>query len=151
LDFHELLMAFEEEFDIDISTEEENHLTKISDVVHFILSHERKLLDSDKRDKKGMLKATCSPISSRWGFEDESGNFIIPYQWKSVGEFREGLAIVMDDNEKFGYIDKIGNLIIPCQWGYAEPFSDGSAKVEDENGRLWKIDKTGKVVEETKR
>lgn len=151
LDFQELLMAFEEEFDIDISTEEENHLTKISDVVHYILSHERKILNPDKRNKKRILKATCSSISSRWGFEDELGNLIIPYQWKSVGEFREGLAIVMDDNEKFGFIDKTGNLIIPCQWGYAESFSEGSAKVEDENGKWWIIDKTGKIIGETTR
>jgi hypothetical protein len=59
--------------------------------------------------------------------------------------FKEGLALVRDDNFKFGFIDKTGKLVIPCKWNTAFDFSEGLAKVED-HGKFGFIDKTGRLV-----
>ena len=68
-------------------------------------------------------------------------------KWEYKGAaFCEGLAPVMDDNEKWGFIDKTGKLVIPCKWNGVESFSEGLAVVLDDNWKWGFIDKTGKLV-----
>ena len=81
-----------------------------------------------------------------YGYIDESGEVVIPCQWKWGWSFSDGLARVQDANDKWGYIDKTGKVVIPCQWKDSGSFSEGLAIVQDADGKWWKIDKTGKVV-----
>lgn len=81
-----------------------------------------------------------------YGFADESGKVVIPYQWKDAWVFSEGLAAVKNDQGKWGYIDKTGKVIIPCQLKIAGAFSEGLACIQDDQGKWGFIDKTGKVV-----
>ena len=68
-------------------------------------------------------------------------------KWKYQGDYYEGLAAVLDDNDKWGFIDETGKVVIPCQWKNAGYFSKGQAAVLDANGKWHTIDKTGKIVE----
>ena len=83
---------------------------------------------------------------SKYGFIDEMGNIIIPCQLSSAGDFRDGLARIVDQDKKHGFIDETGKIVIPCQWNEAGDFSEGLASVKDENGKCGFIDKTGNVV-----
>ena len=67
-------------------------------------------------------------------------------QWKDAGNFSEGLAGVMDANEKWGFIDKTGKVVISCQWKGARDFHEGLALVKDANEKWGFIDKTGKIL-----
>ena len=44
-----------------------------------------------------------------YGFKDQDNKVVIPCQWIHAGLFSEGLAPVMDDNDKYGYINNTGN------------------------------------------
>lgn len=69
-----------------------------------------------------------SPISERgsqlerayraglWGFENESGNLIIPAVFHSAGEFSNGLARVANEEGRWGYINSAGEVVIPLQF-----------------------------------
>ncbi len=67
-------------------------------------------------------------------------------QWKWKGDYNEGLAMVLDANNKLGFIDQTGKLVIPCQWKSVDDFHEGLARVYDDNEKYGFIDKTGKVV-----
>ena len=81
-----------------------------------------------------------------WGFVNQSGEIVIPCQWKIARRFREGLAKVVNANNRCGFMDKTGKLLLPCQWKNALWFSEGLAGVEDDNEKWGFIDKTGQVV-----
>ena len=36
--------------------------------------------------------------------------------WRYVGKYKEGLAVVMDQNDKWGFIDETGTVAILCTW-----------------------------------
>jgi opacity protein-like surface antigen len=82
--------------------------------------------------------------NNKWGFVNETGKEIIPFMFKDVGEFSEGLARVrITDN--WGFIDKTG-VIIPARYFAVGDFSDGLARVKNINGEWGFIDKTGQEV-----
>ncbi|MFN8361661.1 MAG: WG repeat-containing protein [Candidatus Kapaibacterium sp.] len=62
------------------------------------------------------------------GFIDSTGRVVIPPQFRSAGDFSEGLASVRLSGT-YGYIDATGTFIIPPQFDYATPFSGGLAVV----------------------
>lgn len=70
---------------------------------------------------------------------------MIPFKWKGVNLFSEGLAPVQNEYNKWGYIDTTGKLVITCQWKYAGDFRNGIASVW-KRGKCFHIDKTGKIV-----
>ena len=83
---------------------------------------------------------------------DKSGNVIEEYkrvevkEWYVIYSYKEGLARVIDFNDKYGFIDKKGNVAIPCEWKYADDFHDGLAYVANAEGDHGYIDKLGKEV-----
>ena len=84
----------------------------------------------------------------KWGFVDEIGKEVIPFKYKEVGEFSEGLARVRSKN-KWGFIDKTGLMRIPAWYSAAGDFSEGLARVKrkkDDFYRYGFIGKTGKVI-----
>lgn len=79
----------------------------------------------------------------KFGFIDSTGKVVKDLQYKDALSFSEGLAYVMNDNER-GYIDKTGKMVIPLDSnivGYA--FSEGLAAVSNNHFKVGFIDKTG--------
>jgi len=66
--------------------------------------------------------------------------------WRYVGKYKEGLAVVMDQNDKWGFIDETGTVAILCTWREAWGFRECMAKVRDDNSLFGYIDKTGTLV-----
>ena len=79
----------------------------------------------------------------KYGFKDEMGKIVIPCQWKSVQQFRDGIARVKDENDLYGFINERGEIVIPCQWKDVREFSDGLAAVQDVNDLYGFINKSG--------
>ena len=68
------------------------------------------------------------------------------YNWRYVGKYKEGLAVVMDQNDKWGFVDETGDVAIPCIWREAWGFREGLARVRGDNSLFGFIDKTGTLV-----
>ena len=81
------------------------------------------------------------------GFVDAQGNLAIPFNSDYVGftDFSEGLAGVMDTNQKIGFIDKTGRLVIPYRYDAAYTFSEGLCAVK-KDGKWGFIDRQGNTV-----
>ena len=81
----------------------------------------------------------------KYGFIDQTGNFVIEPKFEMADSFSEGLACVSTGNGKYGYIDKTGRFVIAPRFKNGEIFSEGLARVENEDGFGF-IDKTGRIV-----
>ena len=82
-----------------------------------------------------------------WGFLDKNGNEIIKPQYKTVSNFRLGLAAVEDLEGKWGYINLNGESVIACQYKSAYTFNDnGLAIVKGESG-YHVINREGSIVQ----
>ena len=110
-----------------------------------------------------------------YGYANELGKVVIPFQWKEVEpfyyglarvvdekgqwhiintngtvllniEFSEGLARVSNLHGKWGFIDQKGKMVIPCQWENAWWFSQGLALVKNSQGKNGFIDRTGTLM-----
>ena len=82
--------------------------------------------------------------ASLWGYIDNTGKEVINPQFKSAGQFSEGLAAVRL-NGTYGYIDKSGSFIIKPIYDIALPFQSGLAKVFLD-GKPYFIDKKGNIT-----
>lgn len=94
--------------------------------------------------------------NGKWGFADEDGKIVIPFEYDEVRNFSEGLAAVKVINHEgipeWGYIDQSGNIVIDLQicnpaegrMEYIGDFKNGVAFVTRELYCL--IDKEGKVL-----
>jgi hypothetical protein len=84
-------------------------------------------------------------LNGKSGCIDRSGKEVIPLKYDLVGDFSEGLAIVMLDG-RYGFIDKSGKEVVTPLYDFVDDnFSDGLAKVML-NGKYGFIDKSGNVV-----
>jgi WG containing repeat len=99
-----------------------------------------------------------------YGYKNSRTEKIIirPQFREAADRFSEGLAWVMDKQDRVGYIDKQGKMAIPPQYSYSKQFTSagvvttyfgsdfngGLAKVcsVDESRKCGYIDRTGKVV-----
>lgn len=85
-----------------------------------------------------------------WGIIDIEGTVIIPLQYRSISDFKEGLSIVsIMQTAKYGFIDKTGKIIIPTIWDVGDSFSEGLAPMR-KDGYWGFIDKKGNTVIEFK-
>ena len=105
-------------------------------------------LDYDtKENKKG---------SGDWGFKDANNKIVIPPQFEAAYGFSEGLAMVLNADNKYGFIDETGKIIIEPQYevcgsGGNGFFKEGLAIVatsseEAGRGKCGVIDKEGNWV-----
>lgn len=81
-----------------------------------------------------------------FGIIDTTGKVVKPIQYKDALSYSEGLAYVMNDNER-GYIDHSGNMVIKLnsdEVGYA--FSEGLAAISNDDDRVGFINKKGEMV-----
>jgi len=82
----------------------------------------------------------------KYGFKDSiTGEKEIKAQYVQVGEFHEGLAVVMLD-KKIGYIDETGKYAIPLAFLAGTDFSEGRAFASKGGLKYGLIDKTGKFL-----
>lgn len=97
--------------------------------------------DSVKNSNQNLRK---NRQNGKWGFIDEDGNLVIPYEFDFILNFSENLAVVRQ-GDRWGFIDKVGNFAVPLNFECALSFSEGLAAVE-QNGKWGFIDKTGHFV-----
>lgn len=84
------------------------------------------------------------------GVLDRTGKQIVPFKYKQVDDFSEGLVAVTADMKKWGFVDTSGKEVIPLNFerGPQTPkFVDGRAQVKSGN-RIHFIDKSGKDIGE---
>jgi len=62
-----------------------------------------KIVPFDKDNEEGLAFAEYP--GGNWGVIDNQGNVVLPYQWKSVDRFCEGMARVQTHNGHWNYID----------------------------------------------
>ncbi|HEY9715746.1 MAG TPA: WG repeat-containing protein [Chroococcales cyanobacterium] len=102
---------------------------------------------------------TASPPDKLYGVIDQSGNEIVPPNYRSIGDYHSGLALVegkpykmgeSDNYVPFGYIDTRGNFVIKQKFLFAESFSEDRAMVctsiDLSQKRFGYIDPAGKTV-----
>jgi hypothetical protein len=58
---------------------------------------------------------------------------VIPYKYQDAQDFKNGLAIVVNQNDKYGAINRLGNVVIPFKFNYLSSFSDGLALYTEDN------------------
>lgn len=93
-------------------------------------------------------------ILDRWGFIDEQGKEVIPCQFAEVGDFKDGIAKVLNRlyPTSVGYIDLAGKVIIPAVLklgrSEGEEMSGGSEVISGTLPNLNEVtfDETGKCI-----
>ena len=90
----------------------------------------------------GLMKV-CDD-QDNWGFINNKGIQVIPFLYKSVTQFNEGVASVKKDG-KYGLIDIKGNVIVPFQYDEVILFSEGLSKLY-QNKKVGFVDKNGRLV-----
>jgi len=82
-----------------------------------------------------------------WGCINRNGDFIIPMNYLDITEFSEGLAYIMNLEER-GYVDTNGKFVFTFGKGFsAYGFREGLSPVSDANiGKFGFVDRTGEVV-----
>ena len=118
--------------------------------------------------KKVMLKGVDNVVGASEGdsltvfFKDDlrgflnvnTGEVVIPAQYKKAWVFSEGLAAVMDHSGKIGFINKDNEVVLPFVYNYRKNwpidyyFSNGYCVMTDERGACGVIDKEGNWVME---
>lgn len=71
-------------------------------------------------------------VEDKWGYIDETGEYVIEPQFKYAGYFSEGLAAVQNKTTRlWGYIDSSGEYVIEPQFFVANSFVNGYARIEE--------------------
>ncbi len=112
----------------------------ITDKFYSYISHESEGLIRVKDQK------------NNFGFIDLEGHEVIPPIFQTAGDFKDGLAKVLDiKTHKYGFINKQGELAIPYMYDMVSDFHDGKSIVLLD-GNSFYIDKNNNSLhlEETK-
>jgi len=82
-----------------------------------------------------------------WGCIDRNGDFIIPMKYIDIADFSEGLAYIMNLDER-GFVDTNGKFVFTLEKGFAGyGFREGLSPISDANiGKFGFVDKTGKLI-----
>ena len=92
--------------------------------------------------------SVCTDRGWRWGFIDESGEFVIKPRFHDSKSFREGLAGVQL-GDKWGFINKRGKMIVDPklddEYGVDFEYREGLSAVKI-NKKYGYIDPAGKLV-----
>ncbi len=77
--------------------------------------------------------------------EEETGKIIIPFEYKDMGQYSEGLISAQNINGDCGYLDISGKVIIPFEYSQAGDFSEGLAAVYNKSGEFMNTIGFGRV------
>lgn len=91
---------------------------------------------------EGLLIAKSN---EQYGFINAAGEIAIPFAYREVELFKEGLALVANEEGRYGFIDKKGKIVLPMVYERAYSFENGIALVSAENGYQL-INPSGTVV-----
>lgn len=82
-----------------------------------------------------------------WGYIERTGKVVIRLESKysKIGDFSEGFARVVSDDNLYGFIDTTGKIVVTPKYEEAGDFSEGLVWVKFE-GKFGYIDKTDKIV-----
>jgi len=108
-------------------------------------------------DQSGYARVSLDGL---WGIINKNGEMIVPFKYKAIFNFSEGLAAACIGGEyhwlqgeiiggTWGYVNEKGEEVIPFQYHRAENFYKGNAIVQiaNDNWGDWGIiDKTGKRI-----
>ena len=91
---------------------------------------------------------------SKYGIIDKTSKVILKptytFGLNKVGEFNDGVSVIIDNNRVYGIIDKTGKVILKPKYDYIGTFNDGVAVFsgKDKFGydKQGIISKTGKVI-----
>lgn len=83
--------------------------------------------------------------TSVWKMFDVRNERLGDAAFHEIKAFHEGLAAVMNEDERWGFADRNGNVVINYRFEYASCFSEGLAIVK-ENGKYGFIDTCGRQV-----
>ncbi len=67
-------------------------------------------------------------------------------KYRGTGEFHEGLARIVNHDNKYGFMNRSGKEVIACQFALALDFSESLAAVQNESGLWGYIDYDGNLV-----
>ena len=76
------------------------------------------------------LSRLCIPcqwticLNRKYGFIERTGAYISPCQWTQASSYRNGYAIVQDENSLAGIIDREGRLTVPCAYASLQFLGD---------------------------
>ncbi|WP_308575635.1 WG repeat-containing protein [uncultured Fusobacterium sp.] len=120
----------------------------IKKINNLLFNHYPDKYDNVWQPKEGLARAKKD---GKYGYIDDNGKVIIPFEYEYAEDFNEGLAIVwkgykllVDDYFKCGYIDKTGKEVISIKYDDVEKFKNGIAKVT-ENRESFFINKMGEI------
>jgi len=83
-----------------------------------------------------------------YGFVDDKGKMVTPFEYKYVRKFSDGLAAVANQKGEYGFVDKSGKLVVPYKYfSVVMNFENGRAKVaESRFKKAYEIDKNGNKI-----
>jgi len=91
-----------------------------------------------------VMKKDSSNNTENWGYINNKGELVIPFQFKSAGDFSQDLALV-SDGKNYGYINKEGKYIINPQFEEATGFENNFA-IFKQGSMYGYINKEGKII-----
>ncbi len=88
--------------------------------------------NKDQNKEDHVFHEGLSPIikDGKWGYLNEMGEIIIPFEYDEAEPFSDGLAAVRK-GDFFGYIDYNNNIIIDFKFVKVWPFDNGLAKFDN--------------------
>jgi hypothetical protein len=106
----------------------------------------RRSFDNSKGDWPAFSEGLAPlRVNGKSFFIDKTGRKVLRTPYFQVGNFSEGLAWFIADNDKHGFIDKTGKVVIAPQFDFAIDFENGLAKIRLQ-GKEGYINKSGKIV-----
>jgi hypothetical protein len=130
-----------------IYTDPDNNKYGVMDSKYRVLiKAEYDYIESDfgvPRVKDGLIKAM---YKGKWGFLNNKGVVVIPFEYKEVGTFNSGLAPVLKDNYWI-FIDRNNRNVLSRSFEYAEEYRDENALVLIKK-QWYKINKQGNCVKD---
>lgn len=81
---------------------------------------------------------------NKYGYIDENGNEMLGFIYQWAGNFKEGGAVV-EQNDFLGIINKQGNFLIPAIYDELEPFSNGIA-IAGLSGKYGLLNKLNQLI-----
>ena len=79
------------------------------------------------------------------GLINKKGDIVLPFKYKKIGTFSDGLVVIIDTDGNSGYADKNGNIVVPCIWDGLGAFSEGLGMAKKDGKRAY-INRQGEIV-----
>lgn len=92
------------------------------------------------------LLAVTTGSGTTWGYIDTKGNLVIPYQFHGATAFYQGLAIVLDDQNRANLINKQGEFILEHDYNSIYRDDQTMLFIVEDNGKYGLLGIDGKKI-----